>query len=133
MDVRKIGAFSPVGFFSLNKGDHKRIFGHFKDFYVHRVQYIGLDVAYRQSAFDTYEPNKEIKEKPEISEKTTKLAEKKRTKMLGGVDPSQVKKVDIFLIPKLDQSKIDAKKKELSDREVKDCTFAPVTNSYKNN
>jgi len=49
------------------------------------------------------------------------------------VDPSQVTKVDIFLIPKVDQSKIEAKKKELEDREVKDCTFAPVTNNYKNN
>ncbi|TNV85929.1 hypothetical protein FGO68_gene4527 [Halteria grandinella] len=133
IDVSKVCSFSPLGFITLNKGDHKRIFAHFKDFYVHRMQYVGLDTEYRQSKFDSYKPYEEVKEKPEISDKTSRLADKKRTKLLGGVDPSQVTKVDIFLIPKVDQSKIEAKKKELQDREVKDCTFNPVTNNYKNN
>lgn len=80
--------FSPLGFITLNKGDHKRIFAHFKDFYVHRMQYVGLDTEYRQSKFDSYKPYEEVKEKPEISDKTSRLADKKRTKLLGGVDPS---------------------------------------------
>jgi hypothetical protein len=99
--------------FMLNKGDHKRIFTHFKDFYVHRVQYVGLDESYRKSLFDSYQPNSEVKDRPEISEKTAKLAEKKRQKLLGRADVSRVAKVDIFLMPKLDQAKIEAKKREL--------------------
>lgn len=130
--MNKVAFFSPDGKIQLKKGDHKRIFTHFKDFYVNRVQYIGLDTEYKQSAFDSYEPNKDVKAKPEISEKTAKLADKKRAKLLGK-DVSQVTKVDIFLLPKLDQSKIDAKKKELEDRELVECTFAPVTLESKTN
>lgn len=115
----------------LRKGDHKKLFTHFKVFYVHRVRFVGLDEEHRRSLFNSYEPNSEVKEKPEISEKTSKLADKKRTKLLGGIDVSQVKQVDIFLIPKLNQAKIDAKKKQLDEREMKDCTFAPQTLDYK--
>jgi hypothetical protein len=35
--------------------------------------------------------------------------------------------VDIFLIPKVDPAKIEAKKKELDDRDMKECTFLPET------
>jgi len=38
--------------------------------------------------------------------------------MHGGLDASQIKQVDIFLTPKLDQAKMDAIKKELNDKEV---------------
>ena len=72
-----------------------------------------------------------IKEKPDISQKTAKLAEKKRQKLLGGIDTSQVERVDIFLIPKINQAKIEAKKRELEDREVEECTFTPSTLDYK--
>ena len=85
------------------------------------------------SLFNSYEPNAEIKEKPDISKKTSILAEKKRQKLLGGVDTSQVTKVDIFLIPKLDQAKIEAKKKQLEDKEFAQCTFAPKTLNYSGN
>lgn len=92
---------------------------------------MGLDEEQRQSKFNTYEPNKELKDRPEISQKTAKLASIKRAKLLEGKDASQVKSVDIFLIPKVDQTKIEAKKKQLEDREVQDCTFAPKTLNYK--
>lgn len=67
------------------------------------MQFIGLNDEYRKSLFDSYKPRSEYKEKPEISEKTAMLAEKKRKKLLGDKDPSQVSKVEIFLIPKVSQ------------------------------
>lgn len=74
----------------LHKGDHKRLFTHFKGFYVHRMQYVGLNPEYKVSLFDTYDPMVDIKQKPDISEKTTKLADKKRREMLGGKDTATV-------------------------------------------
>ena len=112
----------------LHRGDHKRLFTHFKAFYVHRVQFIGLDQSHRGSLFDSYDPNSGIQDKPHISDKTSELALKKRTKLLGGAD---VKQVDIFLMPKVNPAKIEAKKKELSDREIEECTFSPQTLNYK--
>lgn len=50
---------------------------------------------------------------------------------MGGIDTSQVERVDIFLIPKINQAKIEAKKRELEDREVEECTFTPATLDYK--
>lgn len=73
------------------------------------MQFIGLNDEYKKSLFDSYQPRSEYKEKPEISEKTSLLAEKKRKKLLGNKDPSLVSKVEIFLIPKLNQAKIEAK------------------------
>jgi hypothetical protein len=37
------------------------------------------------------------------------LADKKRKKLLGGKDTTQVSKVEIFLIPKLNEDKIKLK------------------------
>lgn len=99
------------GKFYLNKGDHKKLFTYFKSFYVHRVQFIGKGQEYMASKFDSYEPLRHVQQKPQISEKTTMLAERKRQKLLGGKDSSEVKQVDIFLLPKVDPAKIEAKKK----------------------
>lgn len=42
IDVSKLGFYEGEdGIFHLRKGDHKKLFTHFKNFYVHRVQYIG--------------------------------------------------------------------------------------------
>jgi hypothetical protein len=90
LDVSNLGFFEGNRFF-LHKGDHKKLFTYFKVFYVHRVQFIGLDEHHRRSLFDSYHPNSELKSKPEISEKTSKLADKKRTKLLGLSDVSQIK------------------------------------------
>jgi hypothetical protein len=73
------------------------------------VQFIGLNADYRKSLFDSYEPGSEIKNKPEISDKTSLLAEKKRKKLLNGVDSNQVSKVEIFLIPKVSEAKMKEK------------------------
>lgn len=97
------------GLFLIRKGDHNKIFCHFKPFYVHRVQFIGLNHDYKKSLFDSYEPGSEIKEKPDISDKTTMLADKKRKKMLGGKETTQVSKVEIFLLPKVNEDKIKLK------------------------
>ena len=51
--------------------------------------------------------------------------------MLGDKDLSLISKVEIFLIPKVSQAKIDAKKLELQEKEVSECTFAPKTLDYK--
>ena len=115
----------------IRKGDHKKIFYHFKPFYVHRVQFIGLNKDYKKSVFDSYEPGSEIKQKPDISEKTTMLADKKRKKLLGGKDTAQVSKVEIFLLPKVDESKIKLKKQQLEQKEMQGCTFSPETLNYK--
>lgn len=40
-------------------------------------------------------------------------------------------KVEIFLIPKVNKAKIEAKQKELIEKELKDCTFSPQTLNYK--
>jgi hypothetical protein len=88
IDITKLGFFLN-GKFMLNKGDHKKLFTYFKDFYVHRVQFIGgCDPEHKpaKSVFDSYEPLKEVKEKPEISKKTSELAQKKRTKLLANAD-----------------------------------------------
>ena len=117
--------------FFLRCGDHGKLFTHFKAFYVHRVQFTGLNDEYRKSLFDSYQPRSEYKDRPEISEKTSLLADKKRKKLLGDKDPTLVSKVEIFLIPKINQAKIEAKMLEQKEKEVSECTFAPKTLDYK--
>ena len=128
LDPQHLGLFDGSQSFLLKKGDHKKIFAHFKTLYVHRVRFVGLDESHRGSLFDTYDPNSGIQDKPHISEKTAQLAQKKRQELLGGAD---VKQVDIFLMPKVDPAKLEAKKKELKDKEQEGCTFSPVTINYK--
>lgn len=128
-DQSIIGLFKGSKFY-LRKGDHKKVFTHFKAFYVHRVQFVGLDQEYRQSLFDSYDPQSEIKKKPEISEKTAKLAEAKRMKLFGAANLASVSKVEIFLQPKTSQAKIEAKQKAQIERELEDCTFSPQTLNY---
>jgi len=45
--------------FFLRCGDHSKLFTHFKPFYVHRVQFTGLNDEYRKSLFDSYQPRSE--------------------------------------------------------------------------
>lgn len=68
-----------------------------------------MNDEYRKSLFDSYQPRSEYKDRPEISEKTSLLADKKRKKLLGDKDLTLVSKVEIFLIPKINQAKIEAK------------------------
>ena len=72
VEVTSLGTFENGRFF-LKKGDHSKLFTHFKCFYVHRVQFVGgCDPEHRpKSLFDSYDPEFEIKEKPQISEKTS--------------------------------------------------------------
>jgi hypothetical protein len=37
VDNRIVGTFNDRGLFMIRRGDHKKIFYHFKPFYVHRV------------------------------------------------------------------------------------------------
>jgi hypothetical protein len=131
VDNRIVGLFKEDDRFFLRKGDHSKLFTHFKYFYSLRLQFTGLNSEYKKSLFDSYKPNEDVKSKPEINEKNTDLAKKKRTKLLKGQDPTLVSQVEIFLIPKLNQAKIDAKKQELLDKEFEQCSFAPKTLDYK--
>ena len=90
-----------------------------------------MNDEYRKSLFDSYQPRSEYKDRPEISEKTSLLADKKRKKLLGDKDPTLVSKVEIFLIPKVNQAKIDAKMLEQKEKEGSESTFAPKTLDYK--
>jgi hypothetical protein len=40
-DVTKLGIFDESGKFYLKKGGHSRLFAYFKNFYVHRMQFVG--------------------------------------------------------------------------------------------
>lgn len=139
VDVSSLGTFTPEvdgegGIFMLKKGDHSKIFTHFKTFYVHRVQFIGLDESQKDSLFDSYDPLSDIQPKPTIREKTNKYAKKKRSKQLSKLSEEQlqdVRAVGIFLIPALDQGKVERKRKELEERELQECHFKPVTLNYK--
>ena len=46
IEIAKIGGFENDKFM-LRKGDHSKIFTHFKCLYVHRVQFVGLDEEHR--------------------------------------------------------------------------------------
>jgi hypothetical protein len=56
IDVGSLGYFDEKNVFSLKKGDHSKIFTHFKPFYVHRVQFVGLDESQKNSLFNSYDP-----------------------------------------------------------------------------
>lgn len=58
--MQNLGLYDANQVFMLKKGDHKKIFAHFKTLYVHRMRFIGLDEKYRQSLFDTYDPTEGI-------------------------------------------------------------------------
>jgi len=69
-----------------------------------------------------------VQNKPVISEKTNRLAQKKRKDLHG----ENVSLVEILLIPKHNEQNLEEKRKQLQDREVEGCTFAPKTLNYKN-
>lgn len=66
--------------------------------------------------------------KPKISEKTAKLAENKRRKLLGNRGNASL--VEILLIPKNNEAALVQKRKQLEEKEVEGCTFAPKTLNY---
>jgi hypothetical protein len=91
-----VGQYDEDGKLLLKKGEHKKIFTHFKNLYINRVQHVGslkkvskdfVDVAHR-------DPHK-----PTLSEKTNKLAMKKRQKMYGN---NNVTIVEVLLHPTQD-------------------------------
>jgi hypothetical protein len=63
-----------------------------------------------------------------VSEKSAKLAENKRKKLLG--DRQGASLVEILLIPKHNESKLDEQRKQQKDKEVEGCTFTPQTLKY---
>ena len=68
MDLTKLGFFDEEGKFFLKKGDHKKLFTYFKNFYIHRVQHVGAakKAPITTEGRDSYQPK--------VSGKTAKLA-----------------------------------------------------------
>jgi len=60
MEVTKLGFFESDRFY-LRKDSHKKIFTHFKSFYVHRVQYVGLNKKISKQYVD---PSSYLQQKP---------------------------------------------------------------------
>jgi hypothetical protein len=67
-DLSKLGFFDEEGRFFLRKGDHGKLFTYFKNFYIHRVGYVGG----QKKASITTEGRDSFA--PKISDKTAKLA-----------------------------------------------------------
>ena len=63
-----------------------------------------------------------------ISDKTSKLAENKRKKLLG--DREVTNQVEIFLLPKHNEAELEERRKLQEERQVEGCTFRPKTLDY---
>ena len=66
--------------------------------------------------------------KPQISNKTAKLAENHRRKLFG--DKPITNSVEIFLQPKLNQAELEEKRKFLNEKQIEGCSFRPKTLDY---
>jgi len=98
-DISRVGFFEGETFY-LRRGDHKKLFAHFKNFYIHRVQFVGL---HQKPKSDNSPQNREVK--PVISSKSAKLAMEKRKKLLG--KDGNVNCIEILLLPKGNQEWIE--------------------------
>lgn len=81
--MEKLGFFDDNLVFYLGKGGHQKVFTYFKNFYIHRVQFIGLHKKFSKGFVDTEARDSH---KPVVSEKNCKLAENRRKKLTGGRD-----------------------------------------------
>ena len=122
-DVSKFGFFEENTFY-IRKGDGKKIFTLFKNFYVHRMHHVGS--TKRQTG--QYGPEIHLLAKPQISNKSQKLAENHRRKVFG--DKPITNSVEIFLQPKHNQSELDEKKRFLKEKQLEGCSFRPKTLDY---
>ena len=125
-DVSKWGFFEEDTFY-IRRGDGKKIFTHFKNFYVHRMHYVGLEKI-KKAPTHPAGPEAHLQTKPQISDKTSKLAENKRKKLLG--DKPVTSQIEIFLLPKHNEAELEEKRKMLHERQVDGCTFKPKTLDY---
>lgn len=124
LDVDNSAQFDEDGNMYLKKGGHQKIFTHFKNLYINRVQHVGSQKKYSHgyvdnSARDTH--------KPKISEKTAKLAAQKRAKVHG---KQNISIVELLLTPAQNQEPLEKIKNEKSEKEVEECTFKPKTLHY---
>lgn len=130
-EFSKLGFFSEERFF-LKRGLHNALFTHFKNFYVHRMQFVG-GVQKRENpkpkAAAVSAGEASMTTKPYISNKSAQLAENKRRKMLGE-RAHNANLVEILLIPKHNEAYLEEQRKALHDKEVDGCTFAPKTIDY---
>jgi hypothetical protein len=76
----------------IRKGDHKKLFTHFKLFYINRIDSVN---QLKKTAAETSIVSTSVTQKPHISSKSSKLAEQKRQKMMG----KNAKVMEILLQP----------------------------------
>lgn len=108
--------------FNLKKGAHSRIFTHFKNFYIHRVQHVG---KIKKFSKDFVQMDARDSHKPITSEKNNQLAENKRRKITGGRE--NVSLVEILLHPIEQRSAewVENQKKVQNESIIGGCTFKP--------
>ena len=80
LDLEKVGYYEEDGKLLLKSGEHKKIFTHFKNLYINRVQHVGSQKKFSRDFVDIHARDTH---KPIISEKTAKLAMKKRQKCMA--------------------------------------------------
>lgn len=90
--MEKLGMFNDHDRFFLHKGDHTKIFTHFKNFYVHKIQHAG---SIKKMSRDFVSIDQRDMHKPHISEKTSQMADNKRRKQ--GKEGASL--VEILLVP----------------------------------
>lgn len=126
IDLSKIGFFNDQGNFYLRRGDHSKIFTYFKNFYIHRMQFVGSQkksqLAPSGEGRGSYQPK--------ISEKTAKYAQQKRQKMMaekGG----NVTLVEILLHPASKGKEWQEQQQKIKEsKQQEECTFKPQTINY---
>ena len=71
LELDNVGQYDDEGKLFLKRGEHKKIFTHFKNLYINRVQHIGAQKKHSPAFVDTTSRDSH---KPQISEKTQALA-----------------------------------------------------------
>jgi hypothetical protein len=87
----KLATIDKDGNLIVSVGGQKKIFAHFKDFYVNRIQFEG--VVQKKSVKQV---TVEITHQPKINKKSAKIAEKHREKIAPGPDV----KIETYLLTK---------------------------------
>lgn len=124
MRLKKYSSIQDDGVIAFKHGGQRVIFTYFKNFYVNRIQFEGLDARRKRPP-----PVIELditKKGPEISETTSLYAQKARERLLGGEDVPEDFVEQIYAKDKQLTAKKNARKEKIL-RDVETVTFADVT------
>ncbi len=112
--------------------DCEKISKHFKLFYLNRIRYIGLREQPRNEKAKQ-EVEQECTFQPQINEQTETYARKYRERIAEQNEGEKITVLDILTAQTNKEQWIEETKKDLEEREKKNCTFRPKTNKYKGN